>query len=92
MMVQVCQGINERTILLQTVVEDLIVVIARVVEKMQKVIQILGANHYRSCCKKNCCISLTHDYFCTLVSLSLAVTHLMSFITENETKMEVILR
>ena len=35
MVVQVCQGINKRTVLLQTVVEDLIVVIARIVKKVQ---------------------------------------------------------
>ena len=92
MVVQVCQSIDKRTVLLQTVVENLIIVIARVVKKMQKVIQILGANHNRSGCKENSCISLTHDDFCTFVGLGFLVTHLVSFITENKTEMEVILR
>ena len=92
MMVQIGQSFDKRTVLLKSVVKDLIVVISCIVKQMQQIVQVLCTNHDRSCRKEYSSICLAHDDFSSFVGLSLAITHLMSFITKNKAEMEVVLR
>ena len=77
------KGFDERTVFCHTVLEDVVAEEARVVQQVQKVVEILLTYHHWGGCQEEGRVGKVHQNFCSLVGLRLTVAHLVCLVAKH---------